>query len=668
MPHEDSGWQRRAILANPGAPITSVIGAGARGPAGLSPSRAILANPGDPITDVIGVGARSLIEAVYNEAVRRGANGQLAHDIAVNVADRGTYDAFMAGRDRGVQYGVLDAPSSLGTSLSPGFEISEHPGVGPSGVGTRTWAGTTGGPSPVAPGFGMDDITDPRGMGYPRETWATGGPTVDADIERALALIDSRSVARTLAPSLGGVEGRRPDWGYLQTDPGAGARTAPAPTPPAPPPPVRQGPVDGRPPTGPGPTQSRVDARPPSETYGAGTRRDVVQRLFEQAQTAAIKRGANEDQVQDILAELARRGGGGWVRGEGGETGRPLWTSDVHGNPVADESGKGVFDQGPIDQFIAGLGMDLIYSLRAGEEGGPPIPGATPAPAVDPPRFSAGTAEFQAAAEGVERLGLAGNQRDALARMTGYEWESLRRALERGQGAFNLAIDTTTMDSVQRGGGGGGGGGPYREGYGMQGPVAPAPGSVESQIAELMRRYAEQDEQRRIDDLNRLALEQQRWEQTFAFDQSQWDQQYELEQLVYDLQAAEAERRTIESMSTPFASLMGQFQMRAPDEPVTLTPGVGAVLRGAGIPVSGEIPGEPVTVTANQITAGGGQFLRDLMTNMGAREHQAVITDPMEAAQVQTLAEVGGMGRLAYMQGLRNRQISERPVGPTRFV
>jgi hypothetical protein len=193
-------------------------------------------------------------------------------------------------------------------------------------------------------------------------------------------------------------------------------------------------------------------------------------------------------------------------------------------------------------------------------------------------------------------------------------------------------------------------------------------GAYESELAEIMRRFAEQDEQARIDEINRLAIEQKRWEEQFAFEQSQWEQQYGLEQLAYDLQAAEAERRVIESMSTPFASLMGQFQRRAPDEPVTLTPGVGAALRGAGIPVTGVIQGEPVTVTANQVAAGGGQLLRDLMTNMGARHWEALITDPMEVAQTEVLAEVGGMGKLPYMQGLRNRVIAERPVGPSRFA
>jgi hypothetical protein len=40
----------------------------------------------------------------------------------------------------------------------------------------------------------------------------------------------------------------------------------------------------------------------------------------------------------------------------------------------------------------------------------------------------------------------------------------------------------------------------------------------------------------------------------------------------------------------------------------------------------------------------------------------------MEVAQTEVLAEVGGMGKLPYMQGLRNRVIAERPVGPSRFA
>jgi hypothetical protein len=515
---------------------------------------------------------RRLFERVLEAALRRGANPDLADDIARAVIRNGTAAQFLAGTDRTVQYG--DANPSVSDLAD--FELV-------SGSRATGGGGLRVGPTPVKQeqvDGGDDEPPTPFRIG--------GSPSVQEILQAQMA-----------------------DAGV----------TFNAPSP------------------------ERM-----AEVHG----------VFMQAKEAAERRGASPSQVLDILSELGVRAGGGSAPGH-----RPGFDAGYMFTP------SGEFDRAPLDQFIAGLGMDLIYSLRAGEEGGQPLPGATPAQAGDRPRFPDRGDAFRVAAEGVEKLGLAGDQRDALARMTGYEWESLLRALESGRGAFNLAIDTTTMDSVQRarlGGGGGAYDASAAAAWGGYGAEGAAYGSVESQIAELMRRYAEQDEQRRIDDLNRLALEQQRWEQTFGFEQEQWGQQYELEQLAYGLQVAEAERRAIESMSTPFASLMGQFQMRAPDEPVTLTPGVGAVLRGAGIPVSGEIPGEPVTVTANQITAGGGQFLRDLMTNMGAREHQAVITDPMEAAQLQTLAEVGGMGRLAYMQGLRNRQISERPVGPTRFV
>jgi hypothetical protein len=607
-----------------------------------------------------------MLRQVYEEAMRRGASAKVAHDVSVSVIDRGAFAAFMAGNDADVLFGT--------SPRNPDWTYRDAPAHDVSAPGLRLddaadWREARTPPHAIA-GYGVSHgppafrpVAPQRAQGTFLGDAVPFPPHDDHDrLIQALEAVSPRPAQQGGPVSWavdGGVlaEGRRPDWGHLQwlTPPGmtrvSNYQWEPPARTPAPPPSVQPGPVpvDGQESIGPGPNEIPtlgVDIfNTPSPERVA-----EVHGLFMQAKAAAERRGASPSQVLDILSELGVRAGGGTAPGH---------RAGFDAGYMFPRSGE--FDRAPLDQFIEGLGMDLIYSLRAGEEGGPLLPGATPAPAGDPPRFPDRGDAFRVAAEEVEKLGLAGDQRDALARMTGHEWESLRRALERGQGAFNLAIDTTTMGERMRAldaaaaaaawGGGSRGAGAY-----------------ESELAEIMRRFAEQDEQARIDEINRLAIEQKRWEDQFAFEQAQWEQQYALERLVYDLQAAEAERRMIESMSTPFASLMGQFQMRAPDEPVTLTPGVGALLRGRGIPVSGGIPGEPVTVTANQITAGSGQILRDLMANMGAREYQGAITDPMEAAQLQTLAEVGGMGRLAYMQGLANRVIAERPVGPSRFA
>ena len=193
-------------------------------------------------------------------------------------------------------------------------------------------------------------------------------------------------------------------------------------------------------------------------------------------------------------------------------------------------------------------------------------------------------------------------------------------------------------------------------------------GSLEQEFSSIIARLAEQDEQNRIDAANRLALEARQFEQRLEFDERKWAEQLELEETLAALQGVQVERGLLEPMSTPFSSLMGQFQLRAPDEPVTLTPGVGAVLRGAGIPVAGEIEGQPVTVSARDLTAGGGQVVRDLMRNIGAREWEGISADPMEMAQLEVLGAVGGIGRLPLVQGIRNRQVNERPLFSSRFV
>jgi len=193
-------------------------------------------------------------------------------------------------------------------------------------------------------------------------------------------------------------------------------------------------------------------------------------------------------------------------------------------------------------------------------------------------------------------------------------------------------------------------------------------GSLEQELSGILSRMAEQDEQLRIDAANRLAIESQQFQQRLEFDKSRWAEQLGMEELAQSIQAAGEDRRLLESMSTPFASLMGQYQLRAPDQPVTLTPAVGQVLRGAGIPVTGEIEGEPVTLSARDITAGGGQVVRDLMRNIGSREWKGISNDPMEVAQLEVLGAVGGMGRLPLLQGIRNRQINERPLFSSRFA
>ena len=154
---------------------------------------------GRPFADVL----RDMsIESVYNEAKRRGAGVQLAHDIAMDVTSRGTTESFMAGRDRGVQYGVLDAPSPLGTSRSPGFEISEHPNAGPPRANSpRAGYGVSHGYPPYDPraGYGVSrgDEADPaRALDLLTELELWGNPTA-APVVRGQAQ-QSRDTARAL--------------------------------------------------------------------------------------------------------------------------------------------------------------------------------------------------------------------------------------------------------------------------------------------------------------------------------------------------------------------------------------------------------------------------------------------------------------------------------------
>lgn len=201
---------------------------------------------------------------------------------------------------------------------------------------------------------------------------------------------------------------------------------------------------------------------------------------------------------------------------------------------------------------------------------------------------------------------------------------------------------------------------------------------LEDELAILIAAYAKRDEQDRIDAANRLAVESRQFEQTLALDARRHDERLlferemfgsrtELDRLAADIQAAAVQTQAVEAMSTPFASLMGQFQLRAPDEAVTLTPGVGNLLRDRGFPVAGEIPGQPMTITARDVTSDGGQLVRDLMANIGSREFQSLNQDPMEYAQAEVLAGIGGIGRLPFMQALRNRIPTERPIWSSRF-
>jgi hypothetical protein len=346
---------------------------------------------------------------------------------------------------------------------------------------------------------------------------------------------------------------------------------------------------------------------------------------FKAALAVAQERTGNTAQAEQIMSQLARASGVRWV-------GVPnlietYGATGTHGGIAINPAGAAA-----LEKFIAGMHTGVTHGVwRSDWSGG-----------------------RQAAYLEASRRGATDAQGQEIAMALGDEGE-IDRFLSGTHTGVLYGVTAQPQAAVEK--------------STFVGPLdTRSKGSLEQEMSAILSRLAEQDEQLRIDAANRLAIESQQFQQRLEFDKSRWAEQLGMEELAQSIQAAGEDRRLLESMSTPFASLMGQYQLRAPDQPVTLTPAVGQVLRGAGIPVTGEIEGEPVTLSARDITAGGGQVVRDLMRNIGAREWEGISNDPMEMAQLEVLGAVGGMGRLPLIQGIRNRQINERPLFSSRFA
>ena len=118
------------------------------------------------------------------------------------------------------------------------------------------------------------------------------------------------------------------------------------------------------------------------------------------------------------------------------------------------------------------------------------------------------------------------------------------------------------------------------------------------------------------------------------------------------IQSFGAEQDLFNTLRQPGAGLFSMFtDRRAPGTQIPLPPAISALLQGRGIPLSGNIPGEPVFMDPDQLT---NQVFQNVIRQMSSSDFNALTKDPTERANLVSFGLLAGADPLRSLQVRQN--------------
>ena len=118
------------------------------------------------------------------------------------------------------------------------------------------------------------------------------------------------------------------------------------------------------------------------------------------------------------------------------------------------------------------------------------------------------------------------------------------------------------------------------------------------------------------------------------------------------IQSFGAEQDLFNTLRQPGAGLFSLFtDRRAPGTQIPLPPSISALLQGRGIPLSGNIPGEPVFLDPDQLT---NKLFQNVIRQMSSSDFNALTKDPTERANLISFGLLAGADPLRSLQVRQN--------------